>query len=328
MAKLTVTFGEATPRQTHSPVVLQIDEQRRMAQHLVIDGVRYPPALADLEEMGDIGRGTSGQVVRMRHRPTGKVMAVKILQRNTREDEQKRVLMDLSVMISHDCPYIVESYGAVITRTDVCICMEVMSTCLEKVLKRYHQPFPEMVVGKVAVAVVKALDYLKEKHGVIHRDVKPSNILLDAERGCFKICDFGISGRLVNSKARTRGAGCAAYMAPERILPCDGYDIRADVWSMGITLVELATGAFPYRNCASEFEVLTRILEEPPPRLPEEGKFSPAFHSFIGQCLAKKLQQRPRFCDLRRHPLILHYEQLDVNVCDWYAGLLASPAPS
>lgn len=126
-------------------------------------------------------------------------------------------------------------------QTDVFIAMELMGTCAEKLKKRMQGPIPERILGKMTVAVssqarahvtgwpapghmpltgaflsmlqiVKALYYLKEKHGVIHRDVKPSNILLD-ERGQIKLCDFGISGRLVDSKAKTRSAGCAAYMA-------------------------------------------------------------------------------------------------------------------
>uniref|UniRef100_A0A4W3GZA0 mitogen-activated protein kinase kinase n=1 Tax=Callorhinchus milii TaxID=7868 RepID=A0A4W3GZA0_CALMI len=98
--------------------------------------------------------------------------------------------------------------------------MELMGTCAEKLKKRIQGPIPERILGKMTVAIVKALFYLKEKHGVIHRDVKPSNILLD-ERGEIKLCDFGISGRLVDSKAKTRSAGCAAYMAvsPGSFLP-------------------------------------------------------------------------------------------------------------
>lgn len=128
---------------------------------------------------------------------------------------------------------------------------------------------------------MKALADLKDKQSVIHRDVKPSNILID-ERGVIKLCDFGISGHLNNSKAKTRSAGCAAYMAPERIDPrAKDYDIRADVWSLGITLVEMATGHFPYRGCQTDFEVLTRVLESEPPRLPTDAGFSIDFQNFV-----------------------------------------------
>lgn len=128
---------------------------------------------------------------------------------------------------------------------------------------------------------VRALSYLKEKHDVIHRDIKPSNILID-EHGNIKLCDFGISGRLVDSKAKTRSAGCAAYMAPERVDPNKSdYDIRADVWSLGITLVELATGSNPYKSCNTEFEVLTRVLEADPPSLSKDRGFSVEFQMFV-----------------------------------------------
>ena len=100
-------------------------------------------------------------------------------------------------------------------------------------------------------------------------------------------------GRLVDSKAKTRSAGCAAYMAPERIDPPHPskpdyhYDIRADVWSLGITLVEMATGHFPYKDCKTDFEVLTKVLQDDPPFLPRNGGFSHEFQCFVRDCLLK-----------------------------------------
>ena len=197
-----------------------------------------------------------------------------------------------------------------------------MSTCLDKLLKRTKTPIPERILGKMAVAIVKALNYLKEDHGVIHRDVKPSNILLD-DNGTVKLCDFGISGRLVDSKAKTRSAGCAAYMAPERIDPPDpqrpDYDIRADVWSLGITLVELATGEFPYKNCRTDFEVLTKVLQEDPPLLPPSREFSHEFCSFVRDCLTKDYKKRPKYKKLLEHVFIKKYEREEVDVAAWFS---------
>ncbi|CAB1344710.1 unnamed protein product [Coregonus sp. 'balchen'] len=176
-------------------------------------GLRYPAEVSDLISEGEIGSGTCGQVFKVRFKKTGHVIAVKQMRRTGNKDENKRILMDLDVVLkSHDCPYIIQCYGAIVTNTDVFIAMELMGTCAEKLKKRIQGPIPERILGKMTVAIVSALLYLKEKHGVIHRDVKPSNILLD-NKGQIKLCDFGISGRLVDSKAKTRSAGCAAYMA-------------------------------------------------------------------------------------------------------------------
>lgn len=144
-------------------------------------------------------------------------------------------------------------------------------------------------------------------------DVKPSNILLDSS-GRVKMCDFGISGTLINSIVQSR-TGCVAYMAvsvcvravcmrvcvqPERIEPhraTSQYGVRADVWSLGVTLVELARGHFPYA-ANSDFEMISRIVREPPPViLPSEG-FSPMFCEFVAACLAVDVEKRPNYTQL------------------------------
>ncbi|XP_024601777.1 dual specificity mitogen-activated protein kinase kinase 7 [Neophocaena asiaeorientalis asiaeorientalis] len=281
-----------TPRSMESIEIDQkLQEIMKQTGYLTIGGQRYQAEINDLENLGEMGSGTCGQVWKMRFRKTGHVIAVKQMRRSGNKEENKRILMDLDVVLkSHDCPYIVQCFGTFITN------------------------------------IVKALYYLKEKHGVIHRDVKPSNILLD-ERGQIKLCDFGISGRLVDSKAKTRSAGCAAYMAPERIDPPDptkpDYDIRADVWSLGISLVELATGQFPYKNCKTDFEVLTKVLQEEPPLLPGHMGFSGDFQSFVKDCLTKDHRKRPKYNKLLEHSFIKRYETLEVDVASWFKDVMA-----
>ncbi|XP_078604950.1 dual specificity mitogen-activated protein kinase kinase 7-like isoform X2 [Branchiostoma floridae x Branchiostoma japonicum] len=317
-----------------------IEVEKKLQEIMTLTGIltlnqkRYAAEVADLEEHGEIGSGTCGQVWQMSFKKTGDKMAVKQMRRSGNKEENKRILMDLDVILkSHDCPFIVQCFGAFITKMDVWICMELMNTCMEKLMKRLQSPIPEQILGKMGVSVVKALHYLKEKHGVIHRDVKPSNILMD-ETGIFKLCDFGISGRLVDSKAKTRSAGCAAYMAPERIDPPDpmrpDYDIRADVWSLGISLVELAMGSFPYKNCKTDFEVLTRVLQDDPPLLPPKQGFSLDFCSFVQNCLTKDFKKRPKYRQLLEHGFIKRYETKDVDVAGWFTDVMAtttSPRP-
>ncbi|XP_069691167.1 dual specificity mitogen-activated protein kinase kinase 4 isoform X3 [Periplaneta americana] len=258
----------------------------------------------DLQDLGEIGRGAFGTVNKMVHRRSNTVMAVKRIRSTVDEKEQKQLLMDLEVVMkSNECPCIVQFYGALFKEGDCWICMELMDTSLDKFYKfiyeKLQQRIPENILGKITVATVTALNYLKEKLKIIHRDVKPSNILLD-KRGNIKLCDFGISGQLVDSIARTRDAGCRPYMAPERIDPqrARGYDVRSDVWSLGITLMEVATGHFPYPKWNSVFEQLYQVVQGDPPRLsPNENgnHFSTEFVNFVNTCFYKMKKNGKKF---------------------------------
>lgn len=291
--------------------------------------VVYDFTADDLADLGEIGRGAFGTVNKMVHQKSGLIMAVKRIRSTVDEKEQKQLLMDLEVVMkSNDCPYIVQFYGAIFKEGDCWICMELMDTSLDKfykfVYEKQNQRIPEAILGKITVATVKALNYLKEKLNIIHRDVKPSNILLD-RRGNIKLCDFGISGQLVDSIAKTRDAGCRPYMAPERIDPSSaiGYDVRSDVWSLGITLIEVATGRFPYPKWNSVFEQLTQVVQGDPPQLSpnENGNcFTMEFVDFVNTCLIKEEQVRPKYRKLLDHPFILRSESDPIDVARYISS--------
>ncbi|KFM10363.1 Dual specificity mitogen-activated protein kinase kinase 6, partial [Egretta garzetta] len=242
----------------------------------------------DLEPISELGRGAYGVVEKMRHMPSGQIMAVKRIRATVNSQEQKRLLMDLDIsMRTVDCPFTVTFYGALFREGDVWICMELMDTSLDKFYKHVIDKgltIPEDILGKIAVSIVKALEHLHSKLSVIHRDVKPSNVLINTQ-GQVKMCDFGISGYLVDSVAKTMDAGCKPYMAPERINPelnQKGYSVKSDIWSLGITMIELAILRFPYDSWGTPFQQLKQVVEEPSPQLPAE-KFSAEFVDFTSQ---------------------------------------------
>ncbi|ORY61056.1 kinase-like domain-containing protein [Leucosporidium creatinivorum] len=199
----------------------------------------------DLEVLSELGCGNGGTVSRCLHGPTRAIMAKKVVHIATSESTRKQILRELQIM--HDCssPYIVSFYGAYLQDPHICMCMEYMDKgSLDNIYKKVG-PIPEPILGKIAFAVVSGLTYLYEVHKIMHRDVKPSNVLLNSA-GQIKICDFGVSGELINSVADTF-VGTSTYMSPERISG-DPYTVKSDVWSLGITLVELALGRFPFSS--------------------------------------------------------------------------------
>ncbi|TSZ26375.1 Dual specificity mitogen-activated protein kinase kinase 6 [Bagarius yarrelli] len=251
----------------------------------------------DLEPIGELGRGAYGVVDKMKHVPSGIIMAVKRIRATVNSQEQKRLLMDLDIsMRTVDCFFTVTFYGALFREGDVWICMELMDTSLDKFYKQVQEKgmtIPETTSwGKTAVSIVKALEHLHSKLSVIHRDVKPSNVLINMQ-GQVKMCDFGISGYLVDSVAKTMDAGCKPYMA-----------------------IELAILRFPYDSWGTPFQQLKQVVEEPSPQLPAD-RFSPEFVDFTTQCLKKNSKERPNYTELMQHPFFTYHDSKETDVASF-----------
>lgn len=244
--------------------------------------------LEDLKSLTDLGSGSSGDVCQVEHKPTGLVMAKKTIKIETKPQTRKQIIRELQIM--HDCNHvnIIEFYGAFQQDGNIMICMQYMDLAsLDKIYKT-HGKINQFICSIITKAVLNGLIYLYDEHRIIHRDVKPSNILLNSH-GDIKICDFGVSGILINSIANTF-VGTSAYMSPERIKGSD-YTIKSDVWSLGISIIEIMDAQFPFQNNnMSVFELLEFIVNEEPPKLKNE--YDKDTKEFVNCCLTKDLEKR------------------------------------
>jgi serine/threonine protein kinase len=165
----------------------------------------------------------------------------------------------------------------------------------------------ELFFSKLSHAVLSALIYLKSKE-YMHRDIKPSNILIN-RNGDIKVCDFGISGKINQSICMTVGKGCRPYMSPEKIdeqLSLNGYTVKSDIWSLGITLIEMAKGEHPYANLDYVQQII-KIVKDNPPQL-DSTRYSKLFCDFVDLCLKKMEAERPHPHELIENEFITKYE--------------------
>eukprot|EP00053_Salpingoeca_punica_P012308 m.110223 g.110223 ORF g.110223 m.110223 type:complete len:407 (-) comp15909_c0_seq1:67-1287(-) len=289
---------------------------------------------SSFRNMKVLGQGSFGTVHHVQHMRTGCDMADKRL--SLKSERVDNFLKEMNLITASQSPHIVKYYGFNYFESQLHIYMELMWVSFDTVLSNTkkrpsHNRIPEFVLQKMTSSVTHALHYLKAEKTYLHRDVKPSNILLGFG-GEMKICDFGISEPLMDSVVHITG-GSSFYMAPESFQN-NKHDVRSDVWSLGVTLVELATGSYPFPK-DSEFILLNAIANNDPPSLRTADGFTETFVHFVGLCLRKDPEERPKYilpanrptegsCALLMHPFIAGADVKDERVRDWYLETLAA----
>merc|ERR1712226_946149 len=202
-------------------------------------------SMDDFEKMEELGVGNGGVVTKVRHKKTNKIMAQKLVRLEVKKEVHKRIVNELKLLEECQHPNIVGYYGTFnpIQQQEIVICMEHMNGRSLDVLLKTTGRLPQKIIGVISVSVLRGCRYLHEEKKVMHRDIKPSNILVNSE-GKVKLCDFGVSANLINSIANSF-VGTRSYMAPERLMGTNNYTIKSDIWSLGITFLELAIGFYP-----------------------------------------------------------------------------------
>ncbi|KAJ9113763.1 hypothetical protein QFC20_001789 [Naganishia adeliensis] len=282
------------------------------------NGPSYKINKDEMELQEELGKGNYGSVQKVYHKPTKVVMAMKEIRLELDESKLNGIIMELDILHRAVAPEIVEFYGAFTIESCVYYCMEYMDAGS---LDRMHgDGVPEDVLARITKSMVKGLRFLKDELSVMHRDVKPTNVLVNT-KGQVKLCDFGVSGQLEKSLAKTN-IGCQSYMAPERIKGesqnnLGTYTVSSDVWSVGLSIIELAMGCYPYppETYSNVFAQLQAIVHGPPPRLPEG--YSDVAQDFVAQCLQKEPEKRWTYAQLLEHPWMKQDDERDVDMVGW-----------
>uniref|UniRef100_A0A8C7IV86 non-specific serine/threonine protein kinase n=1 Tax=Oncorhynchus kisutch TaxID=8019 RepID=A0A8C7IV86_ONCKI len=286
------------------------DSPAKSLVEIDLASLRDPAGIFELVEV--VGNGTYGQVYKGRHVKTGQLAAIKVM--DVTEDEEEEIKLEINMLkkYSHH-RNIATYYGAFIKKSppghddQLWLVMEFCGagSITDLVKNTKGNQLKEDWIAYISREILRGLAHLHAHH-VIHRDIKGQNVLL-TENAEVKLVDFGVSAQLDRTVGRRNTfIGTPYWMAPE-VIACDEnpeatYDYRSDLWSTGITAIEMAEGAPPLCDM-HPMRALFLIPRNPPPRL-KSKKWSKKFCSFIEGSLVKNYNQRPPTEQLLKHPFI------------------------
>ncbi|XP_063148465.1 serine/threonine-protein kinase 10 [Candoia aspera] len=258
------------------------------------------------EIVGELGDGAFGKVYKAKNRETGDLAAAKVIETKN-EDELEDYIVEIEILATCDHPYIVKLLGAFYYDSKLWIMIEFCpGGAVDATMLELDRGLTESQIQVICRQMLEALDYLHGKK-IIHRDLKAGNVLLTLD-GDIKLADFGVSAKNIKTlQRRDSFIGTPYWMAPEVVM-CETmkdtpYDYKADIWSLGITLIEMAQIEPPHHEL-NPMRVLLKIAKSDPPTLNYPSKWSPAFRDFLKTALDKNPETRPTATQLLEHPFV------------------------
>lgn len=271
---------------------------------------RLPATASGYELREQIGQGTCAAVYRAWCEQVQDEVAIKVVDLEWLQAPLEDIGREIQVMSLSSHSNVLPFSTAFVQGADLWVVMPLLTggSVLSLMNCAHPDGLPENYAAYVLHCLLKALDYF-HSNGQIHRDVKAANLMLDSH-GNVMLSDYGMMGWMVEGgwdrKQRQTFVGTPCWMAPEVMEQASGYDYKADVWSLGITAIELAEGRAPYTNYPP-MKVLFLTLQNPPPTLTTEHseQFSQKYKDFVLQCLQKDPKERPTVKQLLKHPLFV-----------------------
>ena len=252
-----------------------------------------------------IGQGNYGSVYKVQNNKTGQILAAKIckIESNNKDSFYK----EINMLKQCDSPYILKYYSSYLKNNTFWIVLEFCDGgSLLDIMRITNKFYNEKEIASIIKMVLKGLQFLHAQRK-IHRDIKAGNILLSDE-GVAKLGDFGVSAQLTNSiSKKVSKIGTPYWMSPE-VISQKSYDSKCDIWSLGITCIELAEGEPPYSEVRT-FLVMKKILNNPPKGLTNPKLWSDDFNDFVEKCLIFNPAQRPTAAQLLNHRFIQNNDQ-------------------